>query len=310
MKKVFFYAVLIPALSLVTITCSEKQTPSEPGAPAGPSGPGNWVVSYQADTTSPQSAEKYIFIHHSTGSAWISSSSGGLGTELNSNNYYVTESDYGWTVSAVPAECSSLGTDIGNHTDTPDWPCWFNATVMPDVYANDSHYDYTNVISDPGGEVDVVMFKSCYPLSEVGSSIDDEKDIYNSLLDYFSTRTDKLFILVVPPPEIEISSASLTREISNWLADRENGWLSSYAHNNVYAFDYYNVLTDPNNHHWVNSGGYEEHVVSDSPADAANPNELYYFSGTNNHPTNPGHQKATDEFIPLLNAWYNEWKGN
>jgi hypothetical protein len=251
------------------------------------------------DTTAPQSTVRMIFIHHSTGSAWISSSSGELGLSLNANNYYTTESDYGWD--------AETDDNLGDSTDTEDWLSWFNNTKMPYVYANSSHYDYSNNITDPGGENEIIMFKSCYPNSEVGGSIDDEKAIYNNLLTYFAQHRDKLFILVVPPPEIVINSASLTRELANWLVDEDNGWLSSYAYQNVHAFDYYNVLTDPANHHSVTNGKIV-HTVSSTPVDIANPDELYYYSGTNNHPTSAGHLKATDEFIPLLNGWYNLWK--
>lgn len=251
------------------------------------------------DTSAPDTTVKICFIHHSTGSAWIASGNGGLGTALNANNYYATEIDYGWDATAQA--------DIGDSTDTEDWPDWFNDTIMPDVYDNDSHYDYTNTISDPGGENDIIMFKSCYPNSEVDDSIDDEKAIYLGLLDYFEEHQDKLFILVIPPPEIVISSAELTRELTNWLVDYENGWLSEYPYFNVQPFDYYNVLTDPNNHHMVEDDSVV-HVISSDPVDADNPNELYYYTGTNNHPTSEGHQKATEEYLPLLNAYYNLWQ--
>jgi hypothetical protein len=256
------------------------------------------------NTTAPANPVKLVFIHHSTGSAWISSSSGGLGTALNSNNYYVTECDYGWDAETNVTYPS--GDNLGDRTDTGNWPEWFTDTKMPYVYANSSHFDYTNTASmtDPGGQNEIIMFKSCYPLSEVGASIDDEKAIYNSLLAYFASHTDKMFVLVIPPPEITIGTPALTRELSNWLVDRKNGWLSSYTDNNVYAFNYYNVLTDPNNHHWVNSTGVEENIVAGAS------NELYYYTGTDNHPTAAGHQKATAEFIKLLNGWYNLWKGN
>jgi hypothetical protein len=151
------------------------------------------------------------------------------------------------------------------------------------------------------------MFKSCFPNSEVGNSIEDEKNIYNEILGYFLLHKDKLFILIIPPPEIIIESSSLTRELSNWLVNRETGWLSSYNSRNVYAFNYYSILTDPNNHHHVNNSHMEENIVTAAPADAQNPDELYYYSGSDDHPTKEGHQKATEEFIPLLNGWYNIW---
>jgi hypothetical protein len=44
--------------------------------------------------------------------------------------------------------------------------------------------------------------------------------------------------------------------------------------------------------------------------DAAAPNERYYYTVTNNHPTAEGHQKATAEYAPLLNAYYHIWQDN
>ncbi len=253
------------------------------------------------DVSAPTETVKICFIHHSTGSAWIQDGDGNLGAALNADNYYVTEIDYGWDAAAR--------TNMGDYTDTTDWPDWFNDDIMPDVYANSAHYDYTNVIDDPGGENQIIMFKSCYPNSEVGDSIDDEKALYRGLLDYFAQHQDKLFILVVPPPEIVIDSATSTRELANWLVDLENGWLAQYPYANVFPFDYYNVLTDPENHHRVESGDVV-HTVSSDPADPDHPNELYYYSGTNDHPTAEGHRKATAEYLPVLNAYYHLWQAS
>lgn len=54
-----------------------------------------------------------------------------------------------------------------------------------------------------------------------------------------------MFVMVIPHQEIVISNAALTRQLANWLVDRENGWLSSYQHGNVYAFDYITCLSIP-----------------------------------------------------------------
>ncbi|MBN1129259.1 MAG: hypothetical protein JXA71_09750 [Chitinispirillaceae bacterium] len=252
------------------------------------------------DTSGPASVVKLMFIHHSTGSNWIETGYGNLGASLNGCNMYVTESDYGWTVASVASGCDTI---IGDHTDTWDWPCWFNDTTMPFVYANTHHEDYpANTMADPGGENEIVMFKSCFPNSDVGDDIADEQALYNGLLPYFAAHTDKMFVLVIPPPMQSISNPARTRELSNWLADRWNGWLAGYNGGNVFAFDYYNVLTHPSNHHCVRDG-YEYHVV------AALQNTLYYPSnGGDDHPSAVGQQKATDEFVPLLKAWYHQWK--
>ena len=292
-NKTFFTLLSAFALFFIVLSCSNSSSPVTP-APVPNTSP-------VANTTAPAAVVRMISIHHSTGSDWIATGIGNLGSNLNTNNYYVTEADYGWTAAAMAAGCG--GTDIGNRTDTVNWPCWFTDETMPSVYTNTAHYDYdANTMSDPGGENEVIMFKSCFPNSEVGDSITDEQAIYNGLLTYFAAHQDKLFVLIIPPPEISIESAALTRQISNWLADRNAGWLSAYTHDNVYAFDYYNVLTNPSNHHRISSDGREEHIIGSSQ------NTLYYYAGGDDHPTAEGHQKATSEFMPLLNSWYNKWK--
>jgi hypothetical protein len=240
-----------------------------------------------------------IFIHHSTGSDWIASGNGNLGANLNASNFYTTESDYSWASAAVPATCP---VPIGDYTDTWDWPCWFNDTTMPSVYTCSHHEDYLiNTMDDPGGENEIIMFKSCFPRSDVGDVITDEQAIYNSLLPYFAAHTNKMFVLIIPPPMRSISFPAKTRELANWLADREHGWLAGYTGGNVFAFDYYNVLTHPDNHHYI-LNGYEEHIV-------ANSQNVLYYPTSDDHPNSTGQQKATAEFVPLLKAWWHQWKG-
>lgn len=253
------------------------------------------LTGLEYSTREPSSVVKICFIHHSCGDNWLSSSNGGLGTALNNNNYYVTETNYGWDAEA--------GDNLGDRTDTPDWPSWFNGTKMPYVYADNSHYAYTNVISDPGGENDIIMFKSCFPNSEVGGGIDDEKAIYNSLLSYFAAHTDKLFILITPPGETVVSSYVLTKQLCDWLVDEQNGWLAGYTGRNVAVFDFYGVLSETDSHHRIFNNGIQ-HVYSPS-YDGTSP---YHDSG-NDHPNATGNQKATAEYLPLLNYFYNRWKG-
>ena len=237
---------------------------------------------------------KLTFIHHSCGSNWLANGNGNLGAALNANNYYVTETYYGWD--AEPED------NLGDSTDTDDWPLWFNDVKMPYVYDNNYHYAYTNTITNPGGENEIIMFKSCYPCSEVGSSIDDEKAIYNSLKTYFAAHPDKLFVLITPPGETNVASYELTRELCNWLVDKETGWLAGYTESNVFVFDFYGVLSEVDSHHRYTSGSIEHVYASDY--DGVSP----YHNG-DNHPNALGNQKATSEFITLLNIAYNQLKG-
>ncbi len=258
-------------------------------------------------TDPPSTTEKLVFIHHSCGDNWLNTGDGNLGNTLGANNYYVRDIYYGWD--------APYNENIGDRTDTGDWPEWFTDTtiqgngetqrdnIMAAVYTTANKNAMYTPITDPGGENDIIMFKSCYPNSEVGSSIEDEKDIYNDILTYFASRPDKLFILITPPGETVVSSYVLTRELCEWLVDEENGWLSGYSGNNVGVFDFYCVLSETGSHHTIEDGELVYTYASDY--DGTSP----YHNG-NDHPNSTGNQKSTDEFVPLLNYYYNRWRNN
>ncbi|MEN8243003.1 MAG: hypothetical protein ABFS17_13875, partial [Chloroflexota bacterium] len=265
-----------------------------------------------SDPSPPEETIKLIFLHHSVGENWLADQQGGLGLALQENNYFVSDTYYGW------------GPDgIGDRTDTLDWPTWFTGperdryldAVYNESSPNAAGYQYySRTIADPGGENQVIVFKSCFPNSDLGGSPHDPpapgdhltvgsaKYTYNQLLTYFASRPDKLFILITSPPMQQINQPENARAISNWLV---NDWLieNNYPHNNVAVFDFYNVLTHPDNHHRYNHGSIE-HITS------ANSDTLYYDSGGDDHPNARGGQKATEEFVPLLNIFVNRWQAD
>ena len=248
----------------------------------------------EIDVTPPSSTVRLIFIHHSCGQNWLADGDGNLRAELNANRYYVSESNYGWD--AEPDD------NLGDSTNTENWPEWFNNTKMPYVYASTYASDSnSSSISNPGGENEIIMFKSCYPLSEVDSSINDEKAYYNTIRNYFEDHPDKLFILITPPGETNVSSAVLTRQLCSWLIDEENGWLKDYPHKNVGVYDFYCTLSETDSHHRIKNGAVE-HFYS-SAYDGESP-----YHDSDNHPNAVGNQKAANEFVPLLNYYYNRWK--
>lgn len=224
-----------------------------------------------------------IFIHHSVGENWLNA---GLNEMLNDSNIHVADTYYGWH-------------EMGDRTDTSDWPDWFNDDVMPTVYNEIGNMTGYNSIEPADGENTIVMFKSCYPNSDVGNSIDDEKEIYLSLLEYFSQHPDKMFVLITSPPMQRISHSDKTRELANWLV-ASDGWRSDYTGNNLFVFDFYNVLTAENNHHML-VDGVEEHIINDGS------NTLHYDSAGDDHPSDEGSLKAAEEFVPLLMYWYKEF---
>lgn len=270
----------------------------------------------RAVAASPASVTKLVFIHHSTGQAWLQDGYGGLAASLGASNYFVSDTNYGW------------GTDaIGDHTDVGDWWTWFRgpsaATYTSELYADTGiRSGYSRVPANPGGENTVVMFKSCFPNSGVGGSAADPipaiadnplkgagmsgltvgnaKGVYLDLLEYFEAHPDKFFVLVVSPPlreaDTSAASAANARALANWLVDPA-GLLAGYSAGNVFVFDYYTVLT----------GGHHRLVGSAVEHTAGPTNYLAYPTG-DSHPSAAGDQIATAEFVPLLNAAYDAWK--
>jgi hypothetical protein len=290
------------------------------------------VTDVQADNPNPPaSTVKLIFIHHSCGSNWLRNNNGGLGIALSDSNYFVSDTNYGW------------GPDtIGDNTDIGHWWTWLRAprsgSYLAALYAeSDQHSSYSRLPTDPSGENEIIMFKSCYPNSNlrgdpaenpppIGSNplrgqscgsphhtVANAKSIYNDLLEYFGSRQDKLFVVITAPPVQNATHASNARAFNTWLVEE---WLNAYPHNNVAVFDFYNVLTSNGGNWHTNDLGWAtgnhhrrhneaiEYMTDQGTNTAAYPND-----GSNNHPSSAGNQKASSEFLPLLNIFYHRWKG-
>ena len=288
----------------------------------------------------PASPVKLVFVHHSSGQNWLADlggdeHSGGLGIALRDNNYFVSDTNYGWG----PAD-ADLGGTIGDHTYSGSWYNWFrgptSGTYLSALYSESGqNCSYSRMGADPGGENTVIVFKSCFPNSGLGGGPSDPvpaiganplrgsdttdpgtltvanaKDIYIDLLNYFRAKPDKLFVVITAPPLSDGTYGANARAFNNWLV---NDWLTGYPNKNVFVWDYYNVLTskgtgpndlgsaDGNHHRWRNNA--VQHQV------AYGGNVTAYPSG-DDHPNTQGNQKATAEFVPLLNVAYNRFKGN
>jgi len=282
------------------------------------------------DPSPPDEVVKLVFIHHSCGDAWLETGDGNLGNQLGANNYYVSDTYYYWG----PDE-------IGSYTDIGDWWDWFrgssSAAYTQAVYnTTNRHADYTRPMADPGGENEIIMFKSCYPNSNLKGSptapptsgdnplrgedynsehhtVANAKGIYNDILEYFVTRQDKLFVVITAPPVQDSTYAANARAFNTWLVE---DWLDGYQYNNVAVFDFYNVLTSnggnwetndlglsTGNHHRYRNGVIE--YITDQGGNTT----AYPGDGSGDHPSPAGDQKATGEFVPLLNIFYNRWLG-
>ena len=122
----------------------------------------NTGTSPEGDAVVESSAVNLVFIHHSVGENWLND---GLCRALNDRGYNVADIYYGWR-------------EYGDRTDTVDWPLWFTDEVMGLVYQEMGNMTAPNTLRPAPGENTIVMFKSCFPNSDVGSDISDEKAIY------------------------------------------------------------------------------------------------------------------------------------
>ena len=314
-----------PLVSSSSLGTSLAQGPTTSAAQASPS----------LNPNPPSAPVRLVFIHHSTGEAWLANGYGDLGIALRNNNYYVSDTNYNW------GPIAPGGAGIGSYTDIGNWWEWFRSPRSPiylnALYTTSGHNaPYSRMPKVVPGQNQVVVFKSCFPNSALKGSPTDSippiannplrgqdssssnhtlanaKGIYLDLLQYFRTRQDKLFILVTAPPLSDPTYATNARALNQWLV---NDYLQGYPYKNVFVFDYYNVLTtnggnantndlglSSGNHHrlWHNA---IQHQV------AGNHNVTAFPTG-DDHPSAAGDRKATAEFLPLLNIAYNEWRAS
>ncbi len=262
--------------------------------------------------TKPEKPVNLLFIHHSCGGQLFADkgpdvgdhciykthpNGGGLRRMLEENNYIVHEASYG-----------SL---IGEDTDICHWHKKFKNYM--DKILTLKHQD--EFFTD-GTQNQVVMFKSCFPNSWIGSdgsepgdpdsckkTLANYKAAYNSLLPIFSKYPHTLFIAVTAPPlakptlykkeklkefikqilgrpDTTDKVGRRVRAFNNWLKDVRNGWLKDYKLKNVVVFDYYDVLTGHGQSNWsmYPTGG-----------------------GKDSHPSAAGNTKAAQEFVPFIN---------
>jgi len=285
----------------------------------------------------PTQLVKLIFIHHSCGENWLKDNNGGLGIALRDNNYFVSDTNYLW--GPLPKDGS---VPIGSLTDIGHWWMWFrgpkSTDIMNAVYGESGqHAAYSRLKDDPGGTNRIVMFKSCFPNSNLRGNPNDPiptidanalkgmdsasnyhtvanaKGIYIDLLPYFRQHLDTLFVVITAPPVSDATYSANARAFNEWMV---NDWLKDYPNKNVVVFDFYNVLTtnggstksndlylETGNHHrWWKEG--VQHTV-----DMANNTTAYALARGDDHPSKAGNQKATEEFVSLLNFAYKRWQG-
>jgi hypothetical protein len=244
---------------------------------------------------------RILFIHHSCGTNWMKS---GLVSALESRRNPHSEGRYSFHEAEYGSYLGEGDESLGRFTDLHDWYVKFREDLDRPGDAVDmlncKHQDET--YSD-GGTNTIIMFKSCYPNSEikppdasidledpavraawldpeqggyyngmwdkgVGGPINYVKAAYVGLLEIFREHPDRLFVAVTTPAlhhsDTNAGDARRARELNDWLRTE---WLKGYqdksGHVNVAVFDWF-----------------REHAYSDDPED---PNYWRHFLGQRGH---------------------------
>jgi uncharacterized repeat protein (TIGR01451 family) len=261
-----------------------------------------------------ETEDDIVFIHHSCGSAWLSNS---LHVALLAKDYIDERNDitYGTDVSPDVGRPDSLSPTPGDRTNMNHWILWFN-DYLDGVKAHGSDTGFNRII----------MFKSCYPISDVtgdgtepgdpfssaqtlanykavyrhpdgpGHTYTHNSDIYRPLEDIFAQNPDILFVPVTAPPlhyapsdATSDDNAHRARLFNEWL---KQDWLAGYdaVHpglNNVAVFDWFDVLAYPDD--------YPDH-----------PNRLreeYGGASGNSHPNSTASAYSTQVFATNPDNW-------
>ncbi len=211
-----------------------------------------------------------MFIHHSVGRNWLDHS---LRESLSGKGFIgeVNEITYGSVLDPDNNRPASLGDIPGDLTDMNHWILWFN--------------DYLGGIKTFGSESGfngIIMFKSCYPNSNIVDDGEEPGDPFSSthtianykaiyrhpqgrgyvyshngyeykpLEDIFAENPDFLFIPITSPPRhyapvdgTDDDQAHRAYRFNEWL---KNDWLSDYndAHpgfDNVAVFGLFDILS-------------------------------------------------------------------
>lgn len=204
------------------------------------------VVQNTLDAIDNYAEKRLIFLHHSVGQIWLTE--GELKAALTARGISVHDATY--------------GDEIGQETDVCHWLPKFQ-NDFDKILKFDRH---PNIYYSGGAENDIVMFKSCFPNSNIvgeGEGTGDPTDktrttanyraVFENLVETFKKYPQKKFIYVTAPPlvpaETKPDMADRARKFNNWLIleflpqVKEAGELE-----NFYVFDLFNVWADGDNY--------------------------------------------------------------
>lgn len=184
-----------------------------------------------------QAPIRIIFLHHSCGQNLIEQGRVREGLSALGYEFY----DHGYNDEGLrdaDGEYTGRNFDVPNDNTDPDG--------LAAIFAQPLHSPPDNTFSYLM-QYDVILFKSCFPTSNIGSDeqLAEDQAYYLSMRDRMDQHPEKLFIVVTQPPQAPANSnpeeAARARALAEWLASDE--FLA--GHPNVFTFNFFGCLAGP-----------------------------------------------------------------
>jgi hypothetical protein len=243
------------------------------------------TIATLSDIAEKDYAHRMVFLHHSVGKGILEE--GNLRDSLRQMGIVVKGMTY--------------GDSIGQYTDMCNWLPKFQNDMKgilrfqnhPNVYYADSRAN------------DIVMFKSCFPNSDIGAEGAEPGDPVSSkktLANYKAAVTglageirkypNTLFIYMTFPPLVPLEttpeSAGRARAFNVWLKDEFfPAYRKESGLNNLVMFDLFDLLADQNN-------VLKEDYRNENPRDS--------------HPNGPANREAARRFMEFFRPVWATWQ--
>lgn len=228
---------------------------------------------------------RMVFLHHSVGRGLLEK--GRLRDQLLNRGILVSD--------------ATFGDELGEDTDMNFWLAKFRDRMKQILTfkAHPNQYRIDSVYSN------IVMFKSCFPNSDVVSegsepgdpnvpvkTIANYRALFASLRQEFARYPNVLFIYLTAPPLVPESTtpenAARARKFNTWLVNEfYPSYKSATGLDNFAAFDLYAVLADNSN---VLKSEYRQNIAEDS------------------HPNTQGSRAASESFLRFFDPLWERWK--
>jgi hypothetical protein len=216
-----------------------------------------------------------VFLHHSVGHNLIEQ--GGLRELFTQAGYQFWDHDYNYIGLTDPA-----GNPTGYSYAIPE-----DNTDPDGLYRIFRQREYPLPLNAFSGlmQHDVIIFKSCYPASDITSEEDLQvrKQMYLEIRAVMDRHPEKLFIVVTQPPlhpaETKPEIAARARIFADWLTSDEY----LVGHPNIAAYDLFDQLAEDQ------PGAVDTNML-----------KVDYRQGIDSHPSDAANQAIASDFVGFV----------